>query len=130
MWRVLPLVLDAACAGQTTVDSCTPNVCGCDFETCEDLAVVPGDTVEVIATFLAEGSHSGTFTFTASAEGPGSVTIQPGSADVDGTIDLTLTLLVDADAVGGDSISVSFEGNRDKGDLGAGEVFFADVQTP
>ena len=80
---LLACLFTVGCAGSTSFVS-------------EDVTVdlAPGTNTEVVLEFEAIGSHAGSFDFVASvSSGEGlTASVSPGSAEVDGVVDLTVSI--------------------------------------
>ncbi len=92
-----------------------------------DIQLAPGASQEVVLEFEAEGSHSGEYSFTATVRnGDGlTATVSPDKAEVDGVIEVTVTITAAADAEPTDFASVYVEG--DDGSNGAGTTILVTI---
>ncbi len=84
-----------------------------------DTEIAPGGSQQVILEFEAEGSHAGDYDFSATvSSGDGlTATVSPQRMEVDGVVDVAVTISADAGAESG-SGSVYVEGSD--GSNGAG----------
>ena len=105
---VLVLMLASACGGSTSFE----------VDGFPEIILVPGSSDRVVLPLGSEGSHAGEFTLTAEATDGLSVMVSPQTVEVDGVVDITVTVTAADDApVGNGSVQVSAE--RTKGDIGA-----------
>lgn len=113
---IAALVFATACAGSTSFD----------VEGFPEIVLDPGSSDSVVLPLEAEGSHAGEFTITAEATDGLSATVSPQAVEVDGVVDIEVTVTAADDAPAGYG-SVQVLAERNKGDIEASITVVVEV---